>query len=182
VWSHSINLRLFQLSSKKKKKWRFYLMSYHIIANFSADRDYKGVLKMYNGSGTLVFGPVEALGRGSNHADNDFDHSNWDMTNGDTPTGGYNASVVDAGTPSSSYGTNKRVLMDPTSGNALIAEDNGRTGIMIHGGDAATDSSATWYPLRPTYGCIRLSNANQATLISKIATAGGTGIVTVNNI
>ncbi|MOA70291.1 hypothetical protein D3C78_1990670 [compost metagenome] len=53
---------------------------------------------------------------------------------------------------------------------------------MIHGGDAATDSSTSWYPLRPTYGCIRISNANQNTLISKIATAGGSGKVTVNNI
>ncbi|WP_372011522.1 L,D-transpeptidase family protein [Paenibacillus chitinolyticus] len=157
-------------------------MSYHIIANFSANRDNKGTLKMYDGSGALVFGPVEALGRGSNDPANNNNHANWKMTNADTPTGEYAASVIGAGTPTSSYSPYSRVNLDPTSGNALIAENNGRSGFMIHGGDASTDSSASWYPLRPTYGCIRLSNSNQNALINKIKSVGGSGKLTVNNI
>ncbi len=66
-------------------------MSYHIIVNLPSNRDYKGTLKMYNGSGALVFGPVEALGRGSECPD----HTNWMETNGDTPIGEYNASELE---------------------------------------------------------------------------------------
>ncbi|WP_151737702.1 L,D-transpeptidase ['Paenibacillus yunnanensis' Narsing Rao et al. 2020] len=157
-------------------------MSYHIIVNLPANRDNKGSLKMYDGSGALVFGPVEALGRGTNMASNGYDHTNWIEENSDTPTGVYAASVIDPGTPTSSYGSYQRVAMDPTSGNALLAENNGRFGIMIHGGDASKETNASWYPLRPTYGCVRISNSNQNALINKIAAVGGSGKVTVNNI
>lgn len=158
-------------------------MSYHIIANFSSNRDHKGTLKMYDGNGNLVFGPVEALGRGTSYDDyNDGDHSKWWMQRADTPTGVYNASVTGPGSPESSYGPHKRINMDPVSGNALIAEQNGRSEFQIHGGDPETNSGATWYPLRPTYGCIRISNSNQNALINKIEEVGGAGKVTVNNI
>jgi len=157
-------------------------MSYHIIANFSSNRNYKGTLKMYDGNGNLVFGPVEALGRGTSCEENDWDHTNWEMINADTPTGVYNAWVIGPGSPESSYGPYSRVAMDPVSGNALVAEQNGRSGFQIHGGTPETNSEATWYPLRPTYGCIRLSNSNQDALIKKIDEVGGSGKVTVNNI
>lgn len=156
-------------------------MSYHIMANFPTNRDNKGTLKMYNGSGALVFGPVEALGRGSNDPANNNDHTNWRLKNADVPTGVYQTTVVAAGSSSYSFGPHKRVWMNQAvSGNALVAEQNGRSEIMVHGGDLATDSSLPWYPLRPTYGCIRLSNTNQAALISAIASAGGTGKITIS--
>ncbi|MNF04031.1 hypothetical protein D3C80_2034570 [compost metagenome] len=51
---------------------------------------------------------------------------------------------------------------------------------MIHGGDPAS-TGAVSYPLRPTYGCVRVSNANQKALIQTIADlGGGKGKVTVN--
>ncbi|ULO04785.1 L,D-transpeptidase [Paenibacillus sp. 19GGS1-52] len=149
-------------------------MNYHIMASFPTNRDNKGTLKMYNNGGVLVFGPVEALGRGSNDAANNYDHSNWNLKNSDVPTGVYETTELAAGTPNSSFGPHKRVWFNKAlSGNALIAQNNGRDEIMIHGGDAATESLRSWYPLRPTYGCIRLSNLNQATLMSAIAAAGG---------
>lgn len=157
-------------------------MSYHIIANFPSNRDYKGTLKMYNGAGSLVFGPVDALGRGSNDTNNNWDHTQWMLENSDTPTGEYSATVIAAGTPLSSYGPHKRVNMYATSGNALLAQNNGRSGIMVHGGDLTTATTATWYPLKPTHGCIRISNTNQEKLINQIAIAGGSGKVTVNNV
>lgn len=160
-------------------------MDFHIIANFTSNRDYKGSLKMYDSNGNLVFGPVEALGRGTSCEENDWDHTKWWLTNADTPTGSYTAWIVGPGSPVSSYGPYERVSMDPISGNALIAEENGRYGFMIHGGDPETNTSATWYPLRPTYGCIRISNSNQAALIKKIKEIAGdnaVGKVTVNNI
>lgn len=51
------------------------------------------------------------------------------------PTGQYTAWIVGPGTPESSYGPYERVSMDPVSGNALTAEENGCSGFMIHGGD-----------------------------------------------
>ncbi|SFR17849.1 hypothetical protein [Desulfoscipio geothermicus] len=59
-------------------------MDFHIIANFPSDRDYKGSLKMYNSAGELVFGPVDALGRGTSCEENDWDHTKWWLTNADT--------------------------------------------------------------------------------------------------
>ncbi len=158
--------------------------NYHIIANFTSNRDYKGTLKMYNSSGTLVFGPVDALGRGSNKPENGNDHTQWKKKYADVPTGEYETTVIDAGSPSSSYGPNKRVWLNPAlNGNAKIAEDAGRDELLIHGGDLTTDQSLTWYPLRPTLGCIRLSNPNQKDLIDAIVAAGGgTGIITINNL
>lgn len=156
-------------------------MSYHIIVNLPSNRDYKGSLKMYDGTGSLVFGPVDALGRGTNKKTNGNDHTDWIKEDADTPTGVYAATVVGAGTPTSTYGSYKRVSMDPTSGNALKAKQNGRSGIMIHGGNLTTNRNATWYPLNPTYGCIRISNSDQKKLIDTIASAGGSGKVTVNN-
>lgn len=155
--------------------------NYHIMASFPTNRDNKGTLTMYNSAGKLVFGPVDALGRGSNDAANNNDHSNWKLKNADVPTGVYETTVVGVGSPSSSFGPYKRVWFNNVvSGNSLIAQNNGRDEIMIHGGDPATDSSLPWYPLRPTYGCIRLSNANQSVLINAIASAGGrTGKITI---
>ena len=156
---------------------------FHIIANFPSNRDYKGSLKMYNSSGKLVFGPVDALGRGTSSKENNNNHANWWLTYADTPTGTYSAKVTNPGSPESSFGPHKRVSMDPTSGNALIAKQNGRYGFMIHGGDAETNSNLPWYPLEPTLGCIRLSNSDQKKLIDTIETNDGTtGQVTVNNI
>ncbi|MNI16099.1 hypothetical protein D3C73_694240 [compost metagenome] len=148
-------------------------MGYHIIVNLLEDRTKLGTLKVYASDGTLKFGPVQALGRSADNID-------WDQTNGHTPSGVYDAVVVAAGSSEYSYGPYKRVSLDPVSGNALIAENNGRTGLMIHGGDPAS-TGAVSYPLRPTYGCVRLSNANQKTLIQTIADlGGGKGKVTVN--
>ena len=49
-----------------------------------------------------------------------------------------------------------------------VIVESGRSGIWIHGGDPSTDPSATWYPLRPTYGCVRISNSDQNSLQNKI--------------
>ncbi|WP_427181887.1 L,D-transpeptidase [Paenibacillus sp. TC-CSREp1] len=158
-------------------------MGYHIIANFPTNRDYKGTLKVYSDNGDLVFGPVEALGRGSNDSKNGNDHTNWKLQNADIPTGVAKTVVYDKGSSQSSYGPHKRVwLHQAVSGNFLIAEKNGRSEIMIHGGDPATSTSLSWYPLRPTYGCIRLSNDNQKKLIDVLVKNGSSGKITVNEI
>ncbi|MEE4580588.1 L,D-transpeptidase [Paenibacillus polymyxa] len=153
-------------------------MSYHIIVNLPSygQRDNKGTLKMYNGSGSLVFGPVEALGRGDRTNQGDKNNANWRLTDADTPQGVYGASIAPAATPESSYGPYKRVAMSPISGDIT---ETSRSGFYIHGGDPGT--SGPWAPLRPTHGCIRISNANVKLLLAAISDTGGTGKVTVQN-
>jgi hypothetical protein len=87
------------------------------------------------------------------------------VTDGNTPTG--TATGVRSGplSPASSYGPYQVVSLTPVSG---IIKDSGRTGFLIHGGDPCTDPSLPWYPLRPTNGCIRVSNANQLLLKNSI--------------
>lgn len=154
-------------------------MGYHIMVNLYADRKQLGTLKMYNDSGALVFGPKQALGR------SEYD-TNWSQINGNTPTGVYTATIAGPMSQTTAnirtYGPSKYIAMDPVSGNALIAKQNGRTGLWIHGG-AAADAGATSYPLRPTHGCVRLSNDDQASLIYVLSTlGGGTGKVTITEI
>ncbi|WP_234531909.1 L,D-transpeptidase family protein [Paenibacillus pseudetheri] len=125
---------------------------------------------MYNDSGALVFGPKQTLGR------SEYGY-NWSQINGHTPTGVYSATISGAPMDQTegnirSYGPSKYVIMDPISGNALTAEQNGRTGLWIHGG-AAADAGAISYPLRPTHGCVRLSDNDQASLIYVLSTLGG---------
>lgn len=158
-------------------------MGYHIIANFPSNRDYKGTLKVYDDSGKLVYGPKDALGRGSNDAANGKDHTNWKLKNADIPTGVANTIIHTVGGSVSSYGPHKRVWLNKAvSGNFLIAEKNGRSEIMIHGGDPATDTALTWYPLRPTMGCIRLSNDDQKGLIDVLVKNGSSGKITINEV
>lgn len=156
-------------------------MNYHIMATFPTNRDNKGTLKAYNASGALIFGPVSALGRGSNHTANGYDHTNWRLKNADVPTGVYNTVVHSAGA-TASFGPHQRVWFNSAvSGNALIAQNNGRDEIMVHGGNPETNISATWYPLRPTYGCIRLTDNDQESLMIALNGAGGgVGKITIS--
>lgn len=84
---------------------------------------------------------------------------------GNTPSGTYTGELYGPLSPSSSYGPYKLILTTPVSGQVV---DANRSGIWIHGGDPSTDTSKTWYPLRPTYGCVRITNADQKTLAEKV--------------
>lgn len=146
-------------------------MAWSIEINLPENRDYKGTLKMYaNGSLVRTF---DCLGRGSECPD----HTEWWNTNGDTPIGSYDGTLVGPSDEEDygSYGPYRRISLDPIGGHALEAEEAGRTGFMIHGGDPAT--SGTWKPLRPTHGCIRVSNSDQQTIAELVSTYGGTGYV-----
>lgn len=75
-----------------------------------------------------------------------------------------------------------RRILPSISGNFLIAEENGRSEIMIHGGAPAPNSSAIWYPLRPTYGCVRLSNSDQKELIQVLEQNESYGKIKISEI
>lgn len=127
-----------------------------IRISFSSDRSQLGTLTLYNASGTSQMS-ISCLGKSA---------YGYDMytTNGDTPTGTYTGYLYGPVSPESSYGPYKVVAMDGVSG---VIISSGRSGIWIHGGDAASAGTST-YPLRPTYGCVRISNSNQNTLQTTI--------------
>lgn len=128
-----------------------------ITVSLPSNRNNKGTLTLYNCSGTSI-SSFECLGRS-------VSNGSMTVTNGNTPTGTYTGYLYGPASPTSSYGPYKVVNMTGVSG---VIVSSGRSGIWIHGGDAATDTSDTWYPLRPTHGCVRISNSNQSTLQTKI--------------
>lgn len=89
--------------------------------------------------------------------------------NGDTPLGTYRAVVGKAYAWSPrTYGPYRVVRLEPTGGDALTAKQNGRSGLLIHGGDLASDGRS----LRPTHGCVRVSNYHQAALLVYLDASG----------
>ena len=97
------------------------------------------------------------LGRGSRGpGDTSF------LSRGNTPTGTYQGTefVETEDWNQASYGPWGAVRLKPTSGDALLAEDIfGRRGLLIHGGALAP--SGFWEGgLKPTWGCLRLANAD----------------------
>lgn len=92
---------------------------------------------------------------------------------GDTPTGVYRGHPVasagqDQGTLRK-YGPHGYISLDPISGDALQAKNNGRFGLLIHGGDPSTKGQ-----LRPTFGCIRLANDDMERLMTAVGGSAGT--------
>jgi hypothetical protein len=154
-----------------------------ITVDLPSNRDYKGTLKVYSPSGSLVYS-CEALGRGMEGPANGYDHTAWWKPNADTPTGKWTGTLIPASPAYLSYGLYERISLTSIPGqrgHADIATNLfGRHDFMIHGGVPETNTAATWYPLRPTYGSIRVSNSAQASIANWVKTFGGTGTVTIN--
>jgi hypothetical protein len=149
-------------------------MAWAIEIDLPENRDYKGTLTMYHNGNTVH--TCDCLGRGTNCAANDYDHTKWWIIDGygDTPTGSYNGTWKSPSSDTGSYGPYGRVNLVAIGGHAL---ECGREDIQIHGGDPAT--SGTWKPLKPTYGCIRVSNDDQEIISNLVESYGGTGYVGV---
>lgn len=101
------------------------------------------------------------------------------LNKGNTPTGTYSANdLIETRNweKQRSYGPYGAVRLKPISGNAVLAEVLGRSGLLIHGG--APGDQNTWpsrLGLRPTRGCIRLSNADMKELIALLTEARSDG-------
>ncbi|MEW5952831.1 MAG: L,D-transpeptidase [Bacillota bacterium] len=132
-------------------KWR-------ISVTLPVNRNYKGTLRLFKADNTLV-STMECLG---------LSQSNGSMMVccGNTPTGEYTGQLGGKHTPYSSYGPYQVITMTGVSG---VIVQSGRSGIWIHGGDPETNTSLSRYPLRPTNGCVRISNSNQQILENRIA-------------
>lgn len=127
---------------------------WRITVELPDQRQYKGTLTLYNASGERIHS-CECLGRSvSNDAP--------DVLRGNTPTGECIGYLAGPDLITYSYGYNKYIRLDPVSGD--MKDFTWRSGFLIHGGDPSTQTGTTWYPLRPTNGCIRVSNADQAAL------------------
>lgn len=79
---------------------------------------------------------------------------------GDLPTGTYTGRVNGVLVSLHTYGPHPVVRLDPTGGDAEIAESNGRRGLLAHGGGLNAQGK-----LRPTHGCLRLADADQEQLV-----------------
>ena len=141
--------------------WEIYVWLYqHREAH--NNRDDNGVmLQLWGADGTLALTIHDVLGR-SVSGDSPLEY------HGNTSTGDYTGYLAGPHTNTYSYGPYKYIYTEGVSGQII---ESGRSGIWIHGGDPATDSSKPWYPLRPTNGCVRITNDDQHTLQVEIEEA-----------
>lgn len=145
--------------------WEIYVWLYQHRTTHNNRDDNGVVLQLWGADGTLALTINDVLGR-SVSGDSPL------VYKGNTPTGDYSGYLAGPCTPSTSYGPYKVVAMTGVSGQII---DSGRSGIWIHGGSPETDTSKLWYPLRPTYGCVRITNNDQYTLQTEIEAAIAAG-------
>lgn len=132
------------------------------------DRFSAGLLWVEDGTGRHIAGPWRVLGKADGETARRMKNESRAplLSYGDTPTGEYHvrgAFRVGEGTSYNkrSYGDYGALRMDGTTGDAAMAKElGGRTGILIHGGDLGAKTR-----LRPTNGCLRLSNADMKALL-----------------
>lgn len=141
------------------------LFSIHV--EFQYNRVNKGILILYDKQGNLVnCWEAKGLGFAANH-ENRLDKY------ADTPTGTYSIKEIIRNLDpkvwsKKSFGPHGFIRMDPESGEALDAEEAGRTGLLIHGGDLGDWKEEFGNSLRKTGGCIRLSNDDMLELLNEI--------------
>ncbi len=162
--------------------------TWKIYVELPKNRDNLGTLKFIDKNGVEQLNTI-CLGRGSN--DNLYnlgDHSKWWLTNADTPTGTWTAYLGAIADNSDSYGDYEVIRLYAIKGQGDHADfacyDDSdavkRSGFLIHGGKESTNELSSWYPLRPTYGCIRVKNEDHKTLRDLILNYDDEGIVTIS--
>ena len=130
-----------------------------------------GALTVLDGAGNILTGPIDALGKADNASAAARGNSTRDpvLSFGDTPTGKYRGFVNPlARTPINDrkYGPQSIISLDPVSGQAKTAKENGRFGLLIHGGDLNAAGR-----LRPTFGCVRVANASMVAILASVPAA-----------
>jgi hypothetical protein len=144
-----------------------------------ADRRKLATYTIVDNSGVYVgaavkFGPVPCLGLADTTlaAEHNNPSRNPLLPYGDTPTGLYRVTIIPASSNTRSYGPNRRLMLTPFLGQCVIAEDHEhlRAGILNHGGDP-NPAYTFWDSLRPTEGCVRISNENMAAALLVLDTA-----------
>jgi hypothetical protein len=123
------------------------------------DRTQPGTLSVLNSDGSAAFGPVACLGKADNGMAAQHGNVGRDSTKpyGDTPLGTYAAVPMWRPSVGPTDMGNLIIPLHPLTGDAWLAEQNGRTGLAIHGGRGSDR-------LIPTDGCVRLLDKDIASL------------------
>lgn len=140
-----------------------------IDVQLPADRTGLGRLRLLDSSDAAVFGPIPAYGKADNAAARAHGNPTRDPLKpwGDTPLGVYRctlATVAVTPTIERKYGPFGYIVLDPLSGPALVARQNGRFGLLIHAGALNAQGK-----LRPTFGCVRIADGDMKNLRAAIA-------------
>ncbi|OWV42684.1 hypothetical protein CDZ97_15465 [Mameliella alba] len=150
-----------------------------IEVNLPADRWQAGILRLKRANGETLTEDLTVYGKADNGraAQEGNPARSPVLPFGDTPEGGYSVPrMVSTGSGTAytdrSYGPNGALVLKPESGDAKVAEGNGRTGLLIHGGDLSSSGK-----LRATHGCLRLSNADMDRLLAAIREAGNNPVL-----
>ena len=151
-------------------------MQLTIEINLPADRTKTGTLALKDPiTGQALFGPVPVLGRAARNTAKANGNAAADplLPFGDTPTGGYGIANIVANGPGTTrpievYGQSGSIVLDPQSGDALQAKQNGRVGLLIHSGRHAYSAIVGPQALKPTNGCIRILDWHLGQLIEVI--------------
>ena len=147
------------------------------------DRSKGGKLWIQDQNGAVIGGPWNCLAQAdAKLADDIYKNKDRDTTKkgGHTPTGGFElwgykkkpgATLERFKNNESkrlkSYGPHGGLVLDGISGDAKTAYSvGGRSGILIHGGDLSKSTGG----LRPTLGCIRMSNGDFKSLLKTMVT------------
>lgn len=144
----------------------------YISVVFGADRNFCGRLSLIDDDDRVICGPFAVAGRASSLLAARHGNPTREPTlpYGDTPTGVYRVtqsmpvghSMADA---SHRFGGQSVLLLQPVSGDAALAEANGRFHLYIQA-DAPGDNSA----LRSSAGSLRLKATAMAELVDLVAT------------
>lgn len=145
-----------------------------IVVRLQPDRTRCGGLTIHDGRGRVVCGPFAVAGRASDApaaAHNNPQRSSL-FCYGDTPAGIYRVVRILSSGPATGfdprqYGPNGVIVLDAVSGDAALAEANGRFHIFIQGGAIGRGGR-----LRSTNGCLRLFDADLKKLLERIRTLG----------
>jgi hypothetical protein len=133
------------------------------------DRSSSGTLEVQTANGHAIFGPVPVAGRAHNAAAAAHNNPLRDplLPYGDTPCGAYRVrAVVKADTKSDvayheDYGPHGVIVLEPTAGDAVLADAHGRFRFLIQGSAGRHDKR-----LRATSGALRLFNRDQLRLVA----------------
>ena len=141
-----------------------------LVIEFSPSRDLCGALTLIDNRGRRICGPWPVAGRATDSLAEAHGNPrrNPVLRYGDTPTGSYRVRQnlkSGSGTPfrTVEFGPHGVILIEGVSGDAAIAEANGRFHLLIIGGKLANTGD-----LRSTAGALRLANEHQRALVRSL--------------
>lgn len=136
-------------------------------ASLPKTRMLSGTLRLEH-EGESLWGPVPCFAKADDEGAVAHDNPSRDPLHayGDHPLGSSRITGwVPTGTDPEEirkYGVHGKLVLDPTGGQALQAKENGRFGLLVHGGALGGDAP---YGFRPTFGCLRLLNDDMGSLV-----------------